>query len=130
MQLIGMAYGHGQGVGGIGARCTGQAEQHPDHMLHLVFSRLAVADNRLFYRPRAIVKNNQAVLHGGDDGSPPGMAQFQGRARVGGQKDLFDGGNDWSMHLDHLIYAVKYFIQPIGKGGACRRFHDAAGDKM
>jgi hypothetical protein len=71
-----MANRHGQGIGGVGARGTGQAEQHPNHVLDLILFRLPVPDNRLFYRPGAIVEDSQPVLHGGDYRSPPGVAEF------------------------------------------------------
>ena len=74
--MVGPADGHGQGIGRVMAGRGGKLQQHPDHLLHLLFRRLTIAGHRLFYYTGTVFLQKQAMLPGGQDEHPTGMAQL------------------------------------------------------
>jgi len=57
------------------------------------------------------------------------MAEFQGRARIIGQKNLLDRHHLRLMQLDHLVQTGKDGVEPPGESRLAGDADGAAGDK-
>jgi len=126
---MGMADCNRQGVRGIGTGQRGEAQQDPDHMLHLAFFRLTVPHYGTLNFFGAVIMNPQTVLHGRDHRCAPGLTQFERRTGIAGHEDVFHRCDLGTMTLNNLIDAIKDLIETMGKGKSLRRFHHPAGNK-
>src|SRR2546422_6679018 len=60
---MGMADRASERIGGVGRRVARQGEQAPHHVLHLLFSGVAVADHRLLDLERGVLRDREAGEH-------------------------------------------------------------------
>ena len=75
-QMVGVAKGHCQGIGGIGTGKGAEFKQNPDHFLDLTFFSLSVSGHCLFHFSWRIIKNRNPLPAGGHHGRAPGLSQF------------------------------------------------------
>lgn len=87
-----MANGYREGIPGIiGSGYLGQAQQMPDHHLHLAFFCSAIADNCAFDFKWRVFENGKPLLRRHQQGHTSGMAQLQCRLNVHSMKNPLDG---------------------------------------
>jgi len=126
---MGMTDCNRQGVRSISTGQRREAQQDPDHMLHLAFFRLTVPHYGALNFFGAVIINTQTVLHGRDHRRPPGLTQLERRTGIAGHEDVFHRSDLGTMKLNNLIDAIKDLIETMGKGELLRRLHHPAGDK-
>lgn len=93
----------------------GEIEQHPDHMLHLIFASPAGPDDRLFDHPGGIFVYPETVRHPGGNGNATGLTELQRRVHVAGEKHLFDSQNVRIMLFDETADRPIYLTKAFGE---------------
>ena len=87
-----MAECDGYRIGSVGSHPVAfETEQCLNHELHLLFRRIAVADDGFFHLPGRIFRRRQSALHCGKEADTPGMTEFQRRLRVFSVECALDG---------------------------------------
>ncbi len=127
--MIGVTDGHGQGIGGIAARCAAETEQGTHHMLHLLFFRLPVPGHGLLDLPGSIVIHGQALLHDRCYSCASGLAQFEGGTHIMGGKQILHRCNFRPVLFQNLGKPLKDHQQAPGEIVFFGRTDGAAGDK-
>ena len=99
---MGVGYGDGEGVGGIGGELAGAGEEDADHGLNLRFFGVAVAGDGLFDAVGRIFGDREAVLGEGEDGAAARLAEQEGGAGVFMDESFFDRGFVWIVGFDEV----------------------------
>src|SRR5439155_511954 len=74
----------------VGRRVARQGEQAPHHVLHLLFSGVAVADHRLLDLERGVLRDREAGEHRGADGRAARLPERERRLRIGVDEHYLD----------------------------------------
>src|SRR4249919_2172498 len=127
LAAMGVANRARQRVRGVGGRYAAQGEQALDHLLHLFFSRVAIANDGLFHLQRGVFRDRQLMHDSGTDRRAARLPEQQSRLRVGVDEDLFESDLLGPAFGDHFFQAVEYDLE-AQRELAARRSDAAAGD--
>src|SRR5881628_2127014 len=79
---MGMADRASERIGSVGRRVARQGEQAAHHVLHLLFSGVAVADHRLLDLERGVLRDREAGEHRCADGRAARLPERERRLRI------------------------------------------------
>ena len=110
-----MAYGGGQGIGGVGRQRSVELENAFHHELHLRLFRAARADHGLLDLPRRVFEHFGVCVGGTADGGAARLTQFQRAVGIAIDEHPLDGDFMGPVLGHDGLDAAKNLAQPIGK---------------
>ncbi len=102
-----------QRVGGILLGDFWEVQQSFDHLLNLMLSGVAVANDSAFNLQGRIFTDREFCVDASQHGGTAGMSQGQRRSRILGQKYLFDTHFDWLVGFNDLLEPVINRLQTV-----------------
>ena len=120
--------GDGQGIGAIGTFEGRPRQQRAHHHLDLFLGRMAGADHGLFHKVGGVFEHRQTGQGRHQHGNAAGLAQFQGRRRIGVDEGFLDRRLDRGHGADDLDQPVVKLHQTFGKAGLRIGGNNAVGD--
>ncbi len=98
-----------------------QPEQRLDHLLHLEFFGVSMANDCLFHQPGRVLMNRDRRALGSEHGHAAHLPQFQSDFHIGRQKAIFNCTSLRAVTLNHIRQRIGNFQQPGGKPLAVMR---------
>src|SRR5688572_998530 len=107
-----MADRAGERIGGVGRGIARQGEQALDHVLHLLFRSVAVADDRLLHLERGVFRHRKARQHRGADRRAARLAERQRGLRIGIDEHLLHRDLSGRVRRDDFLESFEDALQP------------------
>src|SRR6266480_4537787 len=99
-------------VGSVGRRVARQGEQAPHHVLHLLFSGVAVPDHRLLDLQRGVLRDREAGEHRGTDGGAARLPERERRLRIGVDEHNLYRDLAGGVRRDDAVQPLENRLQP------------------
>jgi len=90
-------------------------QQNANHLLNLLLLGRAVADDRLLYEPRRVLRDFDPGALGREEHDAPNVSELQRGLRVDGEERLFHGANVRPELLYQSLNADAYLQEPRRK---------------
>ena len=91
-----------------------EAEERGNHFLHLLFARLAVADDGKLYLRGGVFVDRDSALSRGQQGDAARLPELERALGVAGEEDSFQARSRRRVSLDHFQKSLVDALQAAG----------------
>src|SRR5262249_51299827 len=118
--LMQVADGGGKRVGGVRRERAAETEKRPHHLLHLLFARVAVADDGLLDLYRRILVKDNILLRGREERDTARLTELERTEGVLREKDFFEADTVGAVPRDDFTKSVVNALEAHALRLPCR----------